>query len=149
MKRRQIRRTLIGLVLSQLIVWLVGRAVRRHFLNEDLGKDSVNAVAIFGGEITRLDSKNFTGGIIRVVFGGVELDLSECEISDPPIELEMKVIFGGVKITVPDAWRVDIRAISVLSGIQDARGSSLSSGDDIPDLVLTGRTTFGGVLITS
>ena len=76
--------------------------------------------------------------------GGVELDLTEATIEDPPATIEMTVVMGGAKIAVPEGWNVRVDTGTVLGGV-DERG--VGGQGEPPDLVLTGKVVMGGVAI--
>lgn len=115
-------------------------------------RDVLNEVAIFSGVERRIVTSNFRGGTIHAIFGGVELDLSHAQMTEPQVELEINAIFGGVELRVPDEWRIVSRNQAIFGGYDDKTGTSiLPESPDAPKkvLVLTGSVVFGGVEIKS
>jgi len=116
--------------------------------------DVLEAVAIFGGTERRIKSQTFKGGRVISIFGGVELDFRDANIDGDEATLDIKCIFGGVEIRVPDTWNVHSRSIPVLGGYSDKTGPSSSapqdpSGPRRKTLIVTGTVIFGGVEIAN
>lgn len=109
-------------------------------------EDVVEAVAIFGSVKKTLFSKNFRGGEIVSVFGGVELDLSQADFQDKVV-LEAVQIFGGAKLIVPSTWQVRSEAVAIFGGIEDKRKNVAENPERV--LVLEGFAMFGGIEIKS
>ncbi len=125
---------------------IVGRLVQSYLLRQDVGEDSVNAVAIVGGTEKSLASKSFKGGKVKTVMGGLELDLRECEIVDPPVELNVQIWLGGADIHLPPHWKVQVDATAVMGGIEHPYDEK---EELTPDLVITGKVALGGLEFTS
>jgi len=110
--------------------------------------DDFDLIGIFGGTERRVDSRSFTGGTATAIFGGVEVDLRDAEVTDPPAVVTATALFGGVELTVPEDWSVSIDALPIFGGVEDER----SRRPDVersaePDLVLNGFVAFGGISI--
>lgn len=109
--------------------------------------DMIDVAAVFGGVKRLVVSKNFRGGEVVAVFGGVELNLVQSDIQHP-IEIESVAVFGGVKLIVPSNWNVRSEAVAIFGGVEDKRDPNV-----IPDpnktIVLKGSTIFGGIEISS
>lgn len=107
-------------------------------------EERLNDSAIFWGTEKRLESSDFTGGRIDVVFGGYDLDLSDVKIAKGGAKLEVNAIFGGVDIVAPR----DCRVITSGGGIFGSWESNLKSRDvKEPVLEISGSAVFGGVEI--
>lgn len=65
--------------------------------------------AILSPRKISVDSRDFTGGRIIAIMGGVDLDLTGADIEHGPAIIEILVIIGGGSIRVPDGagrWSV-------------------------------------------
>lgn len=114
------------------------------------GDDFVDYVSVFSGGERQIVSKNFRGGKITAVFGGLELDLTRAELAPGVSELEIACVFGGATLIVPDDWHVTIEVTPVLGGFSDSR--KLRPGrtvDPAKHLVIRGAVVFGGGEIKS
>jgi predicted membrane protein len=114
--------------------------------------DTMNAVAIFGGTERRITTRNFKGGRVNSVFGGVELDFRDADIEGNEAILEVNCVFGGVEIRVPDHWHVHSANIPVLGGYEDktrVRPAADSEPANKKTLVIRGLVVFGGVEISN
>ncbi len=112
------------------------------------GEDFLQIESIFGGVEKNILSKNFKGGNINVVFGGVELNLMQSDIQGTVI-VDIQAAFGGVEITVPANWKVQNEITAVLGGIEDKRPFSDEAMNGDKTLMLKGSVVFGGVSVKS
>lgn len=112
-------------------------------------KDTIDEVAIFSGNIKRIESENFTGGEITSIFGGSELYFNNCKLSPDGAVIELVNIFGGSKIVVPRDWNVKIEVTSILGGFADKRVYLNNESPSKNTLTITGMTIFGGGEITN
>lgn len=88
----------------------------------------------------------FKGGNIDVTFGGMELDLRRTSLAEGDTFLYVKSTFGGVKISVPDNWDIEIRSKAVLGGVTDSRDKNVEK-DRTRKLIIIADSTLGGIEI--
>jgi len=100
---------------------------------------------VFTGGKKKLDTKNFRGGEINNVFGGMELDLTEAQMPEGVHFLEINSVFGGVVIYVPVEWNIEIRQSSqVFGGFVDNRPKPSFEVDEKRTLIIEANAVFGG-----
>lgn len=102
--------------------------------------------AAFGGVERRNTSKAFTGADLTAIFGGVEIDLRDAEISEIPARINAIALFGAAEVIVPRDWNVQMDVLPVLGAAEDSRRRYETDTDEI-DLVVGGFTAFGGIEI--
>ncbi|WP_327052098.1 LiaF transmembrane domain-containing protein [Halomicrococcus gelatinilyticus] len=112
-----------------------------------VGSEYVSTLAIFGGRNQRATSRQFNGGDLTALFGGVELDLRKSEVTDRPAQINVVALFGGVEVVVPREWNVQMDVLPVFGGAEDERPHRSEEHDEV-DLVVTGFTAFGGVSVS-
>lgn len=149
----------IGYLILPSLVILVGLAILFKPNNKDewhnrcgiksdgdeiTNKDKLEIVAIFCGSKKRIISKDFKGGEMVAVFGGVELNLTNADF-DREIVIDTTVVFGGLKIIIPNNWELKTQMTSIAAGIEDKRRTD--GLQVVPDktLILTGTVVFGGI----
>ena len=113
-------------------------------------QNTMNSNAIFGGVERRITARDFRGGRVSAVFGGVELDFRDADIEGDEAVLEVDAIFGGVEIRVPETWRVEARGQTLFGGYSDTSRVSVAGDANGPKrktLIITGTALFGGVEI--
>jgi predicted membrane protein len=107
--------------------------------------DKLDDVAVFGGGHKILDSSNFKGGDAVAVFGGSEIDLTNCKLAEGEQVLELVAVFGGTTFIVPKEWNVQIDVVAIFGGFSDKR---IKYPDTVRDtsrsLKITGLVLFGG-----
>jgi hypothetical protein len=115
-------------------------------INED---DAVNINSIFSGIQHTVISKNFLGGKINSVFGGVEIDCTQAVIQTAAC-LQIEAVFSGVKLIVPQNWIVQNEMDGVFHGVDDKRKfSTINMYNDSKILTLKGFAVFAGIEIKS
>jgi predicted membrane protein len=112
--------------------------------------ETVDLFAVFGGVSSTSNSKDFRGGDITAIFGGVDLDLRDSSIEKPPAKINVVALFRGVDLKVPEKWQIETEAMPILGGIEDERPRSSirrESDSEKADLIITGFIAFGGLSI--
>lgn len=118
-----------------------------RFMKSDtfINKDKIDDVAIFGGGEKRLASDNFQGGNITAIFGGSEIDLSQCKLATGENILDMFILFGGTTLIVPADWNIIVDVFPLFGGFKNSRIKDPSRVyDPNKTLVLKGIVMFGG-----
>jgi predicted membrane protein len=110
--------------------------------------NTLNDWVVLGAVKRKIDSANFQGGQILNILGAVELDLTRANIPGPERSavIDVNVIFGAVKLKLPETWRLAIHGAGVLGNFEDKtipRALTL----DAPSLVITGYSIFSAVEI--
>jgi len=117
----------------------------RGWKQEKEGSGHIDYNCVFTGGKKKLDTKNFTGGEINNVFGGMELDLSDAQMPEGVHFLEINSVFGGVVIYVPIEWNIEIRQSSqVFGGFVDNRPKPSFEVDEKRTLIIEANAVFGG-----
>jgi len=107
---------------------------------------SREAKAVFGGVQRR--GQWVVPGLYRVkaVFGGVDLDLRRARLAERDVTIDVKAVFGGVAITVPEDVAVVIDGSGVFGGFAgNAEDEQPPPG--APVVRVTGKAVFGGVAV--
>ncbi len=119
---------------------------RRNRYRENHGNESgyIERNCIFGGGKEKPDIKNFNGGEINCVFGGIELDLSDSRLAEGVHYLELNSIFGGVVLYVPVEWNVQIKQTQVFGRFEDHRPKPGFEIDEKSILIVEANSVFGG-----
>lgn len=105
--------------------------------------DTVNSFNLFSGSELASHSAAFEGGRIGAVFGGAELDLRHATLA-PEATLDVFAAFGGVEITVPRGWRVEINGFPVFGGYENATAKE-ELEENAPLLKVDATVLFGGL----
>lgn len=113
-------------------------------------RSTLNENVLFGGIERRVNSKQFRGGQLHSVFGGIEVDLRDAELEGEEAVLVANAIFGGIEIRVPETWYVASHGQGIFGGFTDTtkyRGVEDSTNPRRKTLVVKGSAVFGGVEI--
>jgi hypothetical protein len=138
----------ILLVVGGLLVW---RALRREGPGSERVESPVASqsdFAIMGGVHRVVESPDFRGGDATAVMGAVELDLRGAKIATSPAVMDIFALWGGIELTVPPEWKVDIQVVPILGGVENkARSTAPSPGAPEQVLIVRGTALMGGVEI--
>ncbi len=145
--RKLVVRIVIVLVGVQIAAYVGSLLLRARYRAQNYGECSVNAVAIFSGAEEHIDSQAFTGGAVRAICGGVDIDLTAATIAEAPAILEVTVICGGVMVRTPSDWKVALTPSVTMGGVDDIREQTQASDDSSPNLIVTGKVVCGGLAI--
>jgi hypothetical protein len=79
------------------------------------------------------------------IMGGVELDLSEAELTAQVTEIDVIAVMGGVVVTVPPGVRLESDGIAILGGFEDQLHEPASGDPNAPIVRVRGVAIMGGV----
>jgi hypothetical protein len=144
---------LLALLASAFALTAIGAAVAARAMKERIVPvDSADAPevtlrAIFEPISFRSSSTTFRGGTLDCWFGGGVIDLRDAILDPGGARLEVRAVFGGGQIVVPESWRVTTNVVGI-GGLGDGR-PQIQRPVTAPVLVIDGIALFGGFGITS
>ncbi|MGE5362758.1 MAG: LiaF transmembrane domain-containing protein [Bacteroidota bacterium] len=112
--------------------------------------DFIDDAAVFGGGKKSFITNNFMGGKITAIFGGFEIDLTECQLAPGENSINLTAIFGGITLYIPKDWKIIVRVTPLFGGFSDSRKKDPTIiPSDQKILYLDGFVMFGGGEIKS
>jgi predicted membrane protein len=111
--------------------------------------DVVDEVNVFGGSEKFIQSDGFQGGRVTCIFGGSNLNLIRSKLAKGKQYIDMFAVFGGLKLIIPEDWKVKIQVVSVFGGFKDGRISNKMNIETESELIIKGFVLFGGGEIKS
>ncbi|MCP4152437.1 MAG: cell wall-active antibiotics response protein [bacterium] len=111
-----------------------------------LNSDFVDSSVIFGGGEYQVNSKQFKGGNLSVIMGGIEIDLRDADIVGDEAVIQASVIMGGIEARVPSDWEVVLQGSPIMGSFEN---KSVSPAGSQKRLVITGSVIMGGVEVTN
>lgn len=131
------------LILILIGIWFLFRAGKEPTV---VDKDSLNLIALFSGNSSRIVSQSFKGGSSVAVAGGSEVDLRDAKLSGGEAKFDVFVMFGGAEITVPEDWEIVIKGLPIFGGMDDKTSApAREEGVNTPTLVIKYLALFGGI----
>lgn len=132
-----------------LIFIVVGIALllrhRRTRANSDPGNPGIDELALFSGVEKKVTSNQFKGGNVTAMFGGIDIDLSQTNLSDESNNIDLFTMFGGCEFKVPQDWTINVSQLTVVFGaFEDKRLIDKSKTDPNKVLFIRGLILFGG-----
>ena len=127
--------------LANMLASLVVRRVVPAYGGE--ADDDVSIVSSMSGVNFKSQATALRSIAIVAYMGGVELDLTAANIVDGAV-VSVRAVMGGVEVTVPDTWRVEVTSSVFMGGVANETDPD-SVPDDAPVLVIDAVTVMGGV----
>src|SRR4029077_1837330 len=122
---------------------------KRHMISSGTETDDeFDLVTIFDGVDFASTAPAFRHGSVLTWFGGGQIDLRGATLDPAGAELNVRALFGGVQVIVPETWHVEQRMVAVLGGVSDSR-EKIEAQETGPVLRLSGWAVFGGIDVTS
>lgn len=117
---------------------------------DNLTADRIDEISIFGGGEKIINSDNFQGGNVTSIFGGSEIDLTNCKLAPGENVIDVLAIFGGNTFIVPKDWNVQTDVFPMFGGFSNKiyRDPNLVVDRD-KVLLIKGFVLFGGGEIKS
>ncbi len=116
----------------------------KNFFGKTIDKDFIEDVAVFGGGHKIIQSDNFKGGNITAIFGGSEIDLSQCKLAEGDNVIDVMLLFGGTTIILPKDWDVRLNVTPIFGGFSQKRRNMPAVSDSTRTLIIKGVAIFGG-----
>jgi hypothetical protein len=114
---------------------------------DDPMANEIRLAAIFEPILYRSTAPAFRGGTIDFWYGGGVVDLRDATLDPAGAHLDVRTVFGGGQILVPETWKVTGHVLGI-GGFADAR-PRVDHGDTAPQLTITGVAVFGGFAVSS
>ena len=127
------------LILIGIGVLLVGRAF--GFMPQP---HMPKNMAIFSAQKLDHGATDYTGGTLTAVMGGYEVDLTQAEIRQGPVVLNVYAMWGGIEIKVPEDWDVVSEVTPVMAGVEVHAPRSAVT-DPKKRLIIRGAALMGGI----
>lgn len=113
-------------------------------------KDKIDDMAIFGGGEKYFVSENFQGGNITAIFGGSEINLTDCKLAPGENIIDLRLLFGGTTIFVPRDWNIIVDVVPIFGGFSTKNRKFVSEPvTSDRSLIIKGTIIFGGGEIKS
>jgi predicted membrane protein len=103
----------------------------------------ITATAIMGGSRRYVTSKNFQGGNLFAIMGGIEIDLHDADIQTEAT-LDVFAMMGGIVLRVPEDWLIVVNTLPIMGGVDD---KTHPPTDATKRLHITGFLMMGGMEI--
>ncbi|WGI18050.1 DUF5668 domain-containing protein [Methanonatronarchaeum sp. AMET-Sl] len=135
---------LVAIGLSILLNWFRSPKTKA----EDT--DIIDLFAMLGGVETMITSKQFMGGSLTAIFGGVKLDLRDSKPKHKYTTINSLVLFGDADIKIPEEWELKINLTPILGDVNDNRMRTQKRIEqkEPKTLEINGLVAFGDIKIT-
>jgi hypothetical protein len=142
-------RRVLGLAaLAALIGPPIAAALRKRDARDvgDATSDDVRIGAYFEGRRFESQAAAFRGGAFESWYAALDIDLRETTLDPAGATITVQSVFSGVRVVVPDGWRIAIHPRAFAGGITDDTDGGAVGG---PLLTVQATAVFGGVQVTT
>ena len=137
-----------GLMVASILGVMAAHAAKRRTLPiENPDADEIRISAIFGPMYFHSTATSFRGGAVDCWYGGGAVDLRDAVLDPAGSRLQVRAVFGGGQIVVPESWRITSK-VRGIGGLRDGR-PEIERPADAPHLTIEGIAVFGGFAVTS
>lgn len=151
MTRRSVARgpRLLPALLFVLIAGAVGQLVAKRMTEGDEDSDAFRLAAIVGGKELESHATALRSASALAVMGGLDIDLREATLDPAGATLDVTAILGGVEVTLPPGWVVDLKTLAFMGGVDKRLTESVDHSEGAPTLHVTINAWLGGVEISN
>lgn len=137
-----------GLMLASIAGAIAARAAKHRIVTvDDPDADEIRLAAIFEPLSFSGTASSFRGGTIDCWYGGGVIDLRGATLDPAGARLQVRAIFGGAQIVVPETWSITTKVVGI-GGVGDGR-PRVEHLPGAPHLLIEGVALFGGFGVTS
>lgn len=147
--RRKLPRIIMAIVTVQVIGSLVGLVMSKRMSEGDENSDEFMVAAIFGGRKFHSRARSLRSGVVVASMGGIDLDLRNATLAPEGAALELRTTMGGIQVTVPQDWAVDVDAKTQAGGFEVNVTPPEDLPEDAPSLRIHAVTRMGGGAVTT
>jgi hypothetical protein len=127
------------------LVWdALGRRTARPIDGDSDGDSdaTVHAFAMMAGVRRQSTAREFRGGDVSAIMGGVDLDLRNADIrAGEEVIIDALAFWGGVEIKVPPHWKVVGDVLPIMASFED---KTMGNGAG-PTLIVRGTALMGAI----
>jgi hypothetical protein len=147
-------RNLVGLFVGLSLLAAIGSAVAALIARDRLesrggdADDELDVVTIYDNRTIRSTAAALRRASLLCWYGGGTLDLRGATLDPDGATVTLRALFGGIRLVLPAAWKVENSMLGVFGGTGDIRDQALVSSDG-PVVHLRGFAIFGGIGIVA
>lgn len=136
---------LVGGIASAIAAAYARGRIESHGGEDD---DEFDLASIYTGNDFASRARALRRGSVLSWYGGGSVDLRGARLDPAGATITARSIFGGIRLVVPESWRVERDMVAIFGGVGDARSADRVD-ETLPTLRLEGYSVFGGIGIVS
>jgi hypothetical protein len=103
---KKLLRSLFWLLVLNTAAWLGGRYLGKRMSSGDGSTDEFTLATFYGGDTFSSKATALRSGRVRLIMGGLMLDLRDATLDSSGAHLTVETTMGGAMIRVSEEWRV-------------------------------------------
>ena len=147
---KRLRSFVTALSLMLLGLWVAARITEKMSIQDtDPESETFTLVTYFGGKAYASRATGLRSGSAVTMLGGMDIDLTGAQLNPGGATLLLKTRLGGLKVTVPPDWRVEMMGETATGENALDVPDPATLPDDAPRLSVIADTKYGGLLVTT
>lgn len=142
---RNVRKLIFPTILVIMGITLILKDTLGKKLNDkikELNKDNKEEYyATFSSQNLTFIGEQFNGATLNAIFGGIDLNLREANITQDQV-INATSVFGGIDIIVPNNVNVKVKSNSIFGGVSN---KAVDNKENVPTIYVKAFCLFGGV----
>lgn len=112
-------------------------------------EDYIDQTAFLSGTDFRYSSKTLKGGNLSAVMGGCKVILTDADMANDKLTLNVFAFWGGIEIYIPKNWKLNVKGIPIMGAIEHKIISEENGVRKNKTLIIKGTVIMAGVEIKS
>lgn len=145
---RTVAKVFIRFLIISAVVKGIAVLIAKLFESETTATDNdFKLLAVMDGRELKSEADSLRTGSATTLMGGIDIDLTKATLDPGGAHLALKAVMGGVQLTVPPDWRVNVQ-VDAAAGEVDVRTDEVDgSTNGGPMLTVEAFTRMGGIVI--
>ena len=142
------RRRIMRFFVASAVLKGIAVGVSRLFERDSTASvNDFKVLAVMDGRELDSEADSLRTGSATSFMGGIDIDLTKAKLDPGGAHVALKAIMGGIRLIVPDEWRVDVD-LDVKGGDATIHTSDPADAPEgAPRLFVEAYTRMGGILI--
>ena len=136
---------LVVIGLSLIFKDMAGKKIKEKVKNMDNeNQNNEEYCATFGSQNINFSGQEFKGANLDAIFGSVDINLSNSNITKDQI-INATAVFGGIDILVPSGVNIKVKSTPIFGGVSNKVKTEYN--ENLPTIYINSFCMFGGVEI--
>jgi len=145
---RRLTRKIAKIAIVMAVIKGVGFVIAKAFEGDVTASDNdFKFLTVMDGREHNSHATSLRTGSATTVLGGADIDLRNATLDPGGAHLALKAILGGIRLTVPDGWRVDVAVDAQAGEVEVKTPEPSTAGDGAPRLFVEAYARMAGIEI--
>ena len=139
-------KALVRVFVVSALMKAVAAGIAKLFEGEATASDNdFKLLAVMDGRELDSNADSLRTGSATAVMGGIDIDLGRASLDPGGAHVALKAVMGGIRLLVPQSWRVDVAIDSKGGGVTVHTIDPAEADEDAPRLFVEAYARMGGI----